>query len=112
MTDFPKMSAEAFRLYRRLLPYGQWTLETGKLVLFNRDYEPIRIKASDGRSVRTCDPHWVEGIVAEEHFYEDATAPTVTGRTHAKIAIILREWDRLLPRVDVITGRTIPPSGQ
>lgn len=97
--SFPKIGLDAWKLYKRLLPYGVWTLPNGDQVLFNRKYEPIRVRNAATGAVSVCDPHWVEGDKSTEYFYDDGNGPTVSGAAHAKVASILSKWDEQLPKV-------------
>ena len=100
MADYPKISLKAWQqLYRRVLPYGIWTLPNGDEVLFNRDYDPIRIRGKADGVVRVCHPHWVDGVTDEQtqFFYQDHTSPTLNAKTHAVVAGILAEWDKAIP---------------
>lgn len=100
MSDYPKITTKAWQqIYRRLLPYGMWTLPNGDQVLFNRNYDPIRIRSKVDGAVNVCHPHWVDGVTDENtvFFYQDDTSPIVSARTHALVAGILADWDNAIP---------------
>lgn len=57
------------------LPYGMWTCEDGREVLFNRKYWPIW-ERREREPVKAADPHeWVKGIVKTEYFFNDGNPP-------------------------------------
>ncbi len=43
-------------------PYGAYITKNGERILFNRRYKPLTDKE-----------RWVEGVVAQEYFYNDST---------------------------------------
>ena len=54
----------------RDLPYGAWTCGDGRVVFFNRWYEPL-VERLGGGEVREADPdEWV-AWVGQEWFYDD-----------------------------------------
>jgi hypothetical protein len=58
------------------LPYGKWTCESGREVLFNRDYTPKWERSKAGEITKPANPNeWISGIVKEEYFYAERTAP-------------------------------------
>jgi hypothetical protein len=61
--------AEEFRLLNDL-PYGRWRCEDGRVVLFNRFYEPI-LESRPGEALKPADPtEWVPWV-EQEWFYGD-----------------------------------------
>lgn len=54
------------------LPYGIWTCEDGREVLFNRFYEPIWQRPPDGMPQPADPKEWVS-FVKQEWFYSDTT---------------------------------------
>lgn len=70
------------------LPYGLWTCESGREVLFNRFYEPIR-QCEPGGSPADADPQeWVPWD-KQQWFYDDGTRTKRAAATRA-----LNEWLR------------------
>jgi len=72
---------------RALLPYGRWTCQDGREVLFNRFYEPIWqrqpsgiVEAADGRE-------WVK-FIGEEWFYSDRDETETAKRSKAIPALL------------------------
>jgi hypothetical protein len=63
------------------LPYGSWICQDGRIVLFNRFYEPIWQKI--GNEVSRADPkEWIMGVAVEVFFYHDG----MRGRTQKALA--------------------------
>jgi len=60
---------------RRTLPYGKWTCEDGREVIFNREYQPI-LQRKDGVVAYADRNERVEGIVSHEYYYDDNSNPT------------------------------------
>jgi hypothetical protein len=54
-------------------PYGKWTCEDGRQVLFNRGYEPIYQRSPDGSVSEADRGEWVESIVDSDFFWGDWT---------------------------------------
>jgi hypothetical protein len=72
---------------REILPYGKWTCEDGREVLFNRYYKPIWQRAADGTVSRASRDEWVKWL-KQEWFYDDGTArPDVLKRTRAVLVV-------------------------
>jgi hypothetical protein len=72
---------------RNNLPYGRWTCADGRVVLFNRFYEPI-YQRSPGAPLRDTDPaEWVH-YTQQEWFYDDAD-PEPAKRRKAKAALTM-----------------------
>lgn len=87
-------SARRQRLFR---PYGVWTCEDGRQVLFNRYYEPLFSRYPDQAAV-AADPHeWVENIIAETWFYRDGDLDHLTASQKA-----LDDWGISLQRNSLI----------
>jgi hypothetical protein len=59
---------------RRTLPYGKWTCDDGREVLFNREYQPI-LQRLNGEVSYADRGEWVKNIVKCEMFYDDGSAP-------------------------------------
>jgi hypothetical protein len=59
---------------RRALPYGKWTCENGREVIFNREYQPI-LQRRDGVLSYADRGEWVEDIVKAEMYYDDGCDP-------------------------------------
>lgn len=87
------------------LPYGQWTCEDGREVLFTRRREPLW-QRYPGQPATSADPNeWVHGIVARCHFYDDHT-PEAAKRA-AGIAALAR-WGLPTPEARDTVGRGAP----
>lgn len=71
------------------LPYGEWTTEDGRTILFNRDYHPIWQRHGDSLPVPADRAEWVPGIIETRHFYDDADAEVAMRR---KALAVLRSW--------------------
>jgi hypothetical protein len=59
----------------RYLPYGMWTTESGREILFNRDYVPIWERRDGGPPIPAEKREWVAGIIKDKtiFFYKDGT---------------------------------------
>jgi hypothetical protein len=73
------------------LPYGKWTCADGTEVLFNRGYNPIW-ERRPGEAAKAVKPHWVKGIVKDEHFYTDDVSPRRNEATYAECERILADF--------------------
>jgi hypothetical protein len=73
-------------------PYGLWTCASGREIIFNRSYWPIwqRIDGVVTRNANLCE--WVDGIVEQKFFYDDASSPWRTRRTWPAIKAVMAEW--------------------
>lgn len=78
-----------------LLPYGQWVVaETGRTVLFNRDYCPIWQRLM-GQEPEPADPgEWIKGPATQIWFYRDKHPEKVK---RARAIEVLRAWDLPVP---------------
>lgn len=65
-------SAKEFDRWNNL-PYGRWTCASGRIVLFNRFYEPIWDKQPGGDWTPANPAEWVTEAGSQEWFYDDAT---------------------------------------
>jgi crotonobetainyl-CoA:carnitine CoA-transferase CaiB-like acyl-CoA transferase len=70
-------------------PYGIWTCEDGREVMFNRRYPTIYQRLADGSVSKIDGYEWVESIVAEEWFYDDGTKKAAKASAVRKA---LNEW--------------------
>ena len=69
------------------MPYGRWTAEDGREILFNRDYSPIWQRLP-GQAPEPADPkEWVKGILTQDWFYSDKHREPAK-RNRAKAALI------------------------
>jgi hypothetical protein len=80
---------------RERLPYGMWTCEDGREVLFNRWYQPIW-ERYPGKLATAADPNeWVPWS-SQEWFFDDANLPwnkhEAGRRSLARCRAVLREW--------------------
>jgi hypothetical protein len=67
------MGSKSYEVMRRKqLPYGCWTCEDGRQVLFNRFYKPI-CQRLPGHPPQPADPDERVPFVKQEWFYNDAT---------------------------------------
>lgn len=77
-------------LMRQFFPYGKWTCEDGREVLFNRDYKPLFERK--GGVVRLADKdEWVP-FKKQEFFYTDTTSPWRRASSVEKCLAVLKEW--------------------
>ncbi len=53
------------------LPYGRWDCLEGRVVLFDRRYQPFCEMNSRGEVFLTDRGEWIEGIAETTHFYDD-----------------------------------------
>lgn len=52
------------------MPYGEWTCSSGRLVLFNRFYEPIWSRWN-GLTTPADPREWVKGLAVQRWFYSE-----------------------------------------
>lgn len=76
---------------RESLPYGKWTCEDGREVLFNRRYKPIW-QRRDGEAATPGDPNERVKFTKEEWFYSDENAPWLDKNTRQRCEAELKEW--------------------
>lgn len=60
---------------RRMLPYGRWTLDDGREVIFNREYQPIYSCMPGEPSVFCNHADFIDDIAKVEYFYDDYNSP-------------------------------------
>jgi hypothetical protein len=61
---------------RARLPYGMWTCENGRQVLYDRDYVAMWERSGPNQPAQRADPtEWVDDIVKHEFFYDDGSLP-------------------------------------
>lgn len=72
-SDYPAILAVTYSA-RRMIPYGRWHCEDGRIVTFNREYQPMYQRLN---GVDTFLPHsdYIHGIVKVEYFYGDHNTP-------------------------------------
>jgi hypothetical protein len=76
---------------RDRLPYGKWTCEDGREVLFNRQYRPIwQRRPSEPATI--ADPTERVKFMREEWFYRDASAPCRNKASRARCEAVLTAW--------------------
>lgn len=74
------------------LPYGIWTTEEGRELLFNRDYKPIW-ERNGKESVEQADrSEWVKGIDGQSWFYGDHNPPWVDRKSLERCTAALGEF--------------------
>jgi hypothetical protein len=79
-----------------LLPYGIWTTQDGREILFNRFYEPIW-QRTEGQPPTPADPaEWVTDIRSQKWFHEDAGSNRETVAKQAGIKA-LTDWGLPVP---------------
>lgn len=59
---------------RRMLPYGRWTCDDGRVVIFNREYQPI-FQRVDGVNRFILHSEFIKDIAQVEYFYGDHNSP-------------------------------------
>lgn len=75
---------------RHRLPYGRWTCDDGREVLFNRDYKPIWSR-KPGQEAEPGDPdEWVK-FNRQEWFYKDHNPPWASRASLDRCERILAE---------------------
>jgi hypothetical protein len=93
-------------VWKRMCPYGCWTCDDGRQVLFNRQYWPI-LERVPGGPARAADPNeWVEDVESSESFFDDSSSPwrrVGSGGLHKKaqaslrrVNKVLKEWNLLI----------------
>lgn len=66
----PRVSRTAY--FHSELPYGLWTCEDGREVLFNRHYQPILERFNRGMAMFTNRREWVT-FTSQRWFYDDSS---------------------------------------
>lgn len=104
---------------RSYLPYGIWTTEDGREVLFNRGYVPIWERSREQKIAVPANPReWVKKIATQDWFYDDSNAPygeRPNKRSLMRCVRVLRDWGvfehdaAAYYRVAIETGQ--PPRG-
>ena len=90
--SFPEIfTAPAEIQVKRLsLPYGLWTCDDGRQIIFNRGYQPIweRPKNDGSRAFQADPKEWVK-FCSQQYFYSDRTSPTINKETYRRCLRIL-----------------------
>jgi hypothetical protein len=76
---------------RRLLPYGMWTCEDGRQVLFDRRYRPLW-QRRPGQRATVADPNEWVAWEKQEWLFNDANPPWRNEKTKSKCYKILEAW--------------------
>jgi hypothetical protein len=91
----PRLGRKHVLQMRRELPYGVWTCADGTRVLFNRDYQPIWKRTSDGVVTRVDIPpsgmNWVNWDT-QDHFFNDGNPPWYCKETLRRLKRVLAEF--------------------
>lgn len=74
------------------LPYGKWTCEDGREVLFNRRYEPIWEKQSLSRKAVKANPGEYIRFKSQDFFYGYGDPPWLSKKTLEDCEAILRAF--------------------
>lgn len=80
--------------YKQLCPYGIWTCDDGREVLFNRDYCPVLERKDDGPARPANMGAWINWK-KQSWFFNDGNPPwRGKGKedTLARINAVLKEW--------------------
>lgn len=97
----PMLRAPREYVDRAALPYGFWTAEDGRLVIFNRYYNPIYVVSPDGATVPVAGGWMTQNSrPGMRYFFCDATAPWFHKKNYKKVHEV---WHRL-NRAAVATG--------
>lgn len=74
----PKRPKRPSKLERMMttLPYGLWLCRDGRVVLFNRRYQPIWQRDPQGRVSRADPDEWVKHICGQNWFYGQVGVPS------------------------------------
>lgn len=91
MYKYRSKEKQKLEYYREELPYGIWTCEGGRLVLFNRHYQPIWEKLPDG-TVRHMPEHTYIDWLRQDYFYNDSNPPRLSKDTVTRCKEFLEEW--------------------
>lgn len=86
----------------RCLPYGMWTCEDGRQVLFNRDYKPIFQRVPGAAATQADSAEWVRTIRKEEWFYTDGKLFAASVKA---ACAVLDSWGVEIPAVPVIARK-------
>jgi hypothetical protein len=79
---------------RLILPYGLYFTRDGRVVLYNRKYQPIMQLAKG--VVSRCEPtEWIEGICAQFCFYNDSTSPRINKQSLKLCESVLNAFEHL-----------------
>lgn len=70
---YHKAPSLATRAARWMLPYGCWTVQDGREILFDRRYCPILQRFNGGPAMPADRSEWVDGIEATSWFYTGST---------------------------------------
>src|SRR5580765_4964173 len=82
-------TSKADFIRRNDLPYGIWTTEDGRQILFNRFYEPIW-ERRDGQAPTPADPtEWIKGPATQHWFYGDEHGDPAKRR---RALAALKDW--------------------
>jgi hypothetical protein len=83
-------------------PYGRWVCCDGRVVLFNRKYQPIIERRTNGGWQQSGDPfEWVRNIEHEDWFAFDGNAAWHNQGNFDRLQAVLQE---LLPDPDELLG--------
>ncbi len=80
------------RRLRFRMPYGKWTCEDGREVLFNRNYKPIW-QRMPGQSAEPADPEERVPFVKQEWFYKDGNQPWRDAEADQLCNAVLSSWN-------------------
>jgi len=59
---------------RRMIPYGRWICADGRIVTFNREYQPM-YQRHNGEDVFLKHSDYIDDIAKVEYFYADHNSP-------------------------------------
>lgn len=72
-SDYPAILAIKYSA-RRMIPYGRWHCEDGRIVTFNREYQPM-YQRLNGVDTFLLHSDYIRDIVQVEYFYNDHNSP-------------------------------------
>jgi hypothetical protein len=94
LTDIVKCKKQLpsdWKPLRHKLPYGMWTCEDGREVLFNRDYQPIWSRNINHQPIANDPEEWIKWK-GQKWFYNDSTTPWRDKKSYEVCENILKEW--------------------
>lgn len=94
----PRARGKRREWMRAVLPYGLWTCEDGREVLFNRRYEPIWQRRV-GAVAEAADPSERVPWLHQSWLYQEDDPPWADASTLARLAAVLSAWGVPIPEL-------------
>ena len=77
---------------RLSLPYGIWTCQDGREILFNREYQPIWQRHNDKLPMQADPKEWIQFSKSQKWFYDDLKPPMESPATRKKCLEIIETF--------------------